>query len=103
MEGYLKEAGFEDVTLHAYRWPVGPWSKDPKLKELGKWSQLHLLEGLEGMVMALLTRVMGWELTEVQAWLGKMRAALENKGKKYHAYHDVKFVYGRKPMDKPGS
>ena len=59
MEGYLKEAGFEDVTLHAYRWPVGPWSKDPKLKELGKWSQLHLLEGLEGMVMALLTRVMG--------------------------------------------
>ena len=59
MKGYIEEAGFEDVVLKEYRWPVGTWSEDPKLKELGRWNQVHLLEGMEGFVLAWLTRIMG--------------------------------------------
>ena len=59
MEDYIKDAGFEGVTLHSYRWPVGPWCKGQKLKEIGTWNQVHLIEGLEGYVTAILTRVCG--------------------------------------------
>lgn len=59
MKGYLIHAGFEDVHEFKYRWPVGPWCKDPKLKELGRWNRLHLTMSLEGYVMAMLTRIMG--------------------------------------------
>jgi hypothetical protein len=39
--------------------PVGPWSSDPKYKEVGRWHLLDCSEGIEGWSMALLTRVMG--------------------------------------------
>jgi hypothetical protein len=61
IKGYLEDAGFEDVVEHVYKWPMGPWSKDPQLKEIGMWNQLHWLEGIEGWSLALLTRVLGVE------------------------------------------
>ncbi|MCJ1362394.1 hypothetical protein MMC16_001497 [Acarospora aff. strigata] len=59
MAKWITEAGFEEVTEKRYNWPVGPWSSDPKLKEIGKWNQYHWEVGIEGWSMALLTRVMG--------------------------------------------
>lgn len=32
---YMSEAGFVDVKEHKFKLPVGPWSSDPKMKELG--------------------------------------------------------------------
>jgi len=55
----IAEAGFEEVTEKKFNWPVGPWSSDPKLREIGKWNQYHWEEGMEGWSLALLTRVMG--------------------------------------------
>lgn len=31
LEGYMKEAGFEDVYDERFRMPVGPWPKDKHL------------------------------------------------------------------------
>ncbi|KAK3171323.1 hypothetical protein OEA41_003407 [Lepraria neglecta] len=31
LEGYMKEAGFEDVQHEKYRMPIGPWPKDKHL------------------------------------------------------------------------
>lgn len=56
---YVVEAGFENVVETRYKMPVGPWSSDPKLKEVGRWHRLECFEGIEGWSMALLTRVMG--------------------------------------------
>ena len=58
-KGYIEEAGFEDVVEHRFKLPVGPWSSDPKLKELGRWNVLNWQEGMEGWTMALFTRVLG--------------------------------------------
>ena len=59
MKGYLEACGFVDITEVKFQWPVGPWSTDRNLKNIGMWNRLHLLESLEGFVMALLTRVLG--------------------------------------------
>lgn len=58
-KGYMEEAGFENVTERRFKLPIGPWSKDKKLKKLGMWNLVHCESGIEGWAMALLTRVMG--------------------------------------------
>lgn len=108
MKNLIEEAGFVDVVEKTYKWPIGAWNNDPKLKDIGKWN-LHLWkEGLEGWTMALLTRVMGvsyfftfsaffrttnsvnvaqWSYNEVKEWNAKMRVTVRDR--RYHAYQDV--------------
>lgn len=59
MAGLMREAGFVDVVEKRFKWPIGPWSSDPKLKEIGRWNLLNWEEGMEGWVMAAYTRVLG--------------------------------------------
>ena len=59
LKGLIEEAGFVDVVEHQYRWPLGAWSQDQKLRDLGRWNQHRWEEGLEGWSMAFCTRIMG--------------------------------------------
>ncbi|RMY76253.1 hypothetical protein D0863_02088 [Hortaea werneckii] len=96
MAGLIREAGFEDVVEKRFKWPVGPWSTDPKLKEIGRWNLLNWEEGMEGWVMAAYTRVLGWTYQQVQDWLQEVRKALRDR--KHNVYHEVRLVYARKPQ-----
>lgn len=58
MKDQISAAGFVDVTEVKFKWPVGPWSNDQKLKDLGRWNMHMWEQGLEGWTMALLTRCM---------------------------------------------
>jgi SAM-dependent methyltransferase len=62
MAGLVADAGFEHVVERRFKWPIGPWSSDPKLKEIGRWNLLNWEEGMEGWVMAPYTRVLGVNL-----------------------------------------
>jgi SAM-dependent methyltransferase len=42
---FLESAGFKNVTIDSRIVPVGPWPKNKKLKEIGKWYLSHLLNG----------------------------------------------------------
>ena len=55
----IEHAGFVDVVEHRFKWPIGAWSQDPKLREVGKWNQHRWYEGVEGYSLAFCTRVMG--------------------------------------------
>lgn len=69
MRGQIEEAGFTNVHEKVYKNPIGSWPADPKLKELGRWTQLGFDIGLEGYALATLTRVLGWNTTEVHVLL----------------------------------
>ena len=56
---YLVDAGFTHVIEKKFKMPLGPWAKDAKLKEVGRWHLLECYQGIEGWAIALLTRVMG--------------------------------------------
>ncbi|KAL4889937.1 S-adenosyl-L-methionine-dependent methyltransferase, partial [Aspergillus ambiguus] len=58
-KGYMQSVGFVNVTEQQFKLPIGPWSRDKKLKKLGRWNLVHCEQGIEGWAMALLTRVMG--------------------------------------------
>ena len=78
------DAGFTNVTEIIYKWPSNPWPKDPKFKELGAWNLVNFDHGLEGMVVALFTRVLGWPAEEVTAFLTSVRKNLRDK--RMHTY-----------------
>jgi ubiquinone/menaquinone biosynthesis C-methylase UbiE len=54
----ILDAGFEDVNCVKYKVPVGGWSSDPKMKEIGRWNFLHCYQGAEGWALYMLTQVM---------------------------------------------
>lgn len=83
----LIDAGFEDVVEHRFKWPIGGWSKDPRLKDIGLYNRLNWVQGVEGWCMYLLTKYLGWQHEEVMVYVAQMRQALRDRS--IHAYHDV--------------
>ncbi|KAF2499279.1 S-adenosyl-L-methionine-dependent methyltransferase [Lophium mytilinum] len=94
----LSGAGFVDITERRFKWPIGGWCKDQRLKEIGIWNRLNFEQGMEGWCWYLCTAVLGWKTEKVQMMLAEMRLMLRQKG--VHAYNEVTFIYGRKPPAK---
>jgi hypothetical protein len=54
----MADAGYTDIQEKIFKLPVGPWSSDRKMKEIGAWNQHYMLQGLEGMCLFLFTKVL---------------------------------------------
>ncbi|MCJ1477623.1 hypothetical protein MMC13_006296 [Lambiella insularis] len=78
-KSFLIEAGFEDVTEEILELPWGGWPKNQRLKAIGMWHLEQLMMGLQGIAMALLTRVLGWSADEVEVFLIGLRKELKDK------------------------
>ncbi|KAJ4287188.1 hypothetical protein N0V90_012586 [Kalmusia sp. IMI 367209] len=77
-KGHLEKAGFVDVTEVVYKWPMNGWPEDRKMKDIGRWNQLRLHEGVEGFMLRLLTQIGGWSVARAQLHLAEMRRELKN-------------------------
>jgi hypothetical protein len=97
MKGDIERAGFADVVERKYKWPIGPWAKDQKLKEIGMLTRAHLDAGLEGWTLRGLTGLLGWTKDEVLAYCAGMRRDMQDK--RLHGIHEMRVVYARKPFD----
>lgn len=84
---YLEKAGFVDVVEKKHKWPLNRWPKDKKYKEIGAWTCENLTSGLEGLLLALLTRFLDWEPEEVLAFCTLVRKQLRDTS--IHAYIPV--------------
>ncbi|RSM01546.1 hypothetical protein CEP52_008473 [Fusarium oligoseptatum] len=91
----LERTGFHNVDETIFRWPTNSWPKDRKLKELGKWNLANFDAGLEGVSLALFTRVLSWSKEDVLALCADVRRELRNP--KVHGYWKIYVVYGQKP------
>lgn len=83
-ETYLERAGFVDIVERRLKWPLNEWPKDPHYKLIGAWARKCLDKGAEGLVMALLTRNLGWTKEEVLVFCAEIRASL--KDRRVHGY-----------------
>lgn len=80
----LEDSGFVNIRSQMVKRPVNDWPKDPRMKEIGRYSCLNFLEGLEGFTMAPFTRVLGWKPEEAQVLIAKVRK--ETVTRKYHGW-----------------
>ncbi|KAK4236146.1 Phosphoethanolamine N-methyltransferase 1 [Achaetomium macrosporum] len=89
------DAGFVNVYEKLYKWPINPWPKDLKYKEIGMWTEENFCGGLHGLSIALFTRALGWSPEETEVFLAGVRKDLRNR--QIHAYWPILVVYGQKP------
>jgi hypothetical protein len=80
----MARVGFVDIVEKQFKWPIGTWAKDKHFKELGYWYWFNLDVGLEGLLMALSTRGLGWSREEVLLLCSRARPQLRNP--RIHAY-----------------
>ncbi|OCL02276.1 S-adenosyl-L-methionine-dependent methyltransferase [Glonium stellatum] len=91
----MREAGFVDIVEKRFKWPIGPWSSDPHLKDIGRWNQRNWEEGLEGWIMALYTRLLNWPAADVRSFVEDTKRVVRDRNQ--HFWHEVHVVYCRKP------
>ncbi|KAH0538031.1 hypothetical protein FGG08_005343 [Glutinoglossum americanum] len=87
-------AGFVEVVEQRFKWPIGGWNQERKLKEIGRLNKKHWEQSIEGWCIALLTRALKWTVPQVRGFLREMEEGLRDSN--IHAYHEVTVLYGRK-------
>ena len=53
------EAGFEEIKEVRFKWPIGGWPKDQKMKEIGRYNAASWDQGMEGWFLYLFTEYLG--------------------------------------------
>ncbi|KAJ3460983.1 hypothetical protein MRS44_011850 [Fusarium solani] len=91
----LEEVGFVDVQQEIRKVPMGPWPKDPKLKEIGKFQAVQEAQVIDSYTPGLFGRVLGWSEEEIQVFIAKVKRDL--KDPTIHLYQQLYFIWGRKP------
>ncbi|CZR65212.1 related to methyltransferase [Phialocephala subalpina] len=93
--GWMEEAGFVDVEEKVVKVPLGPWTKDPTLKELGRYERCHMNDSIEAHSIALYTRVLNYSADQAKVTFEMIKQEFNNKS--LHLYTVYRFMYGRKP------
>jgi hypothetical protein len=91
---HLQAAGFVDIHSKWSNWPVGPWAKHKKNKELGRLAFVNFCDGLTNMP-PLFEKFLGYTAEEAQVMIAEVRK--EFRDQKVHLYQQVCFCYARKP------
>lgn len=83
LRSYVEAAGFINIREEKFKIPLGPWPKDPELKQIGMTDLVQLLDGLEGFSLKTL-EAMGWSPNEIEVFLASVRQDMKTGG--FHAY-----------------
>ena len=86
-KAWFEEAGFVDIKEQLFKIPGNTWPKNRQLKEVGKYQLINYTEGCEGLCIGLFTRVLGWQPSEVQVLLARLRVELRDRS--IHAYQPL--------------
>ena len=76
--------------------PIGQWSDEPDLKNLGKIVHHAALESIESYILALGSRIMEETAESVGEIVTATKSEL-NKSDQYRLYAHAHFIWGRRP------
>ncbi|KAF4829748.1 Secondary metabolism regulator LAE1 [Colletotrichum tropicale] len=93
----LEAAGYVNQVNDTKKLPVGPWAREIDLKNIGRYSQAAVYDGLHANTIAPLTRGLGWSSTEVEIFLVQLRKDLMNPS--IHSYAHYYSMSGQKPLE----
>jgi len=87
LEKWVSDAGFVNIRHHVFKLPLGPWPKDPVLKEIGLLNIANCISGLEAFSMRLMCDALGWTDEDVHELLAKVRK--EWMAQRIHGYNNL--------------
>lgn len=83
LRSHAEAAGFINIREVKLKVPLGPWPKDPELKEIGMMNLVQTLDGLEAFSLKTLEAA-GWSQMETEVFLANVRR--EIKSNQCHTY-----------------
>ncbi|KAL9075427.1 MAG: hypothetical protein Q9157_004006 [Trypethelium eluteriae] len=95
LKRWFQQAGFVDVQEKVFKLPINPWTKDEKLKIVGRFHEASMVDGIQGFSLAPFSRALGWTKEEIEVYLIDVRKSISDRN--VHCYHKVYVVWGRKP------
>ncbi|KAI9848010.1 MAG: hypothetical protein M1838_000656 [Thelocarpon superellum] len=87
LKKWYLEAGFEEVHEQVFKVPLNEWPREPHFKTMGRINELNMLQGLQGLSLASMYRVLGWTQNEIEVYLINVRKALSDR--EVHGYYKV--------------
>ncbi|KAM5354906.1 hypothetical protein ACJ41O_001552 [Fusarium nematophilum] len=91
----MESAGFINIHVIDLKAPIGGWSSDPRLKQVGQFMQAALERDYEGYLLFLACELLGWTKEQVSTFCGHLRR--EVRSGRHHPYFRQRVVYGQKP------
>ncbi|KAF4976596.1 hypothetical protein FZEAL_6756 [Fusarium zealandicum] len=92
---YMRDAGFRELVTKSWKLPIGGWSEDKKLKEIGVHNGEFIWKSIDAFTIHPIGEVLGWSREQLATLVNKMLKALMEP--KTFPYYTVHMVYGRKP------
>lgn len=83
----LERLGFVDIQEEVIQVPLNPWPMPPHAKDIGRWYNLGLTQGLEAFSLAPLMRMKGWKRSDVDAMVQEVKR--EVCSKRFHVYSNM--------------
>jgi hypothetical protein len=83
----LERHGFVEIQEQVIKVPLNPWPADPHMKDIGRWYNLGLTQGLEALTLAPMMRIAEWPRADVDKLI--MEAKREICTKRIHAYNNM--------------
>ncbi|CAI4218594.1 unnamed protein product [Parascedosporium putredinis] len=96
----LLEAGYVDVEEKVVKIYHNPWNRGGHAEQTGRWFNLGLTFGLEGLSLAPLTRILGMRESEVKELVDKVRH--ETCLLRHHGYCNLHIWTARRPAEYTG-
>ncbi|KAJ4383429.1 hypothetical protein N0V86_001478 [Didymella sp. IMI 355093] len=90
----MLDAGFVDVAEKVVKVPIGPWPKDPRMKEVGRYQREHMAMGIEPYTFGFIGKILGWSEEECRVLIAQVTNDVRRKD--IHMYIKFYFVHGRK-------
>jgi hypothetical protein len=80
----LERQGFVEIQEQVIKVPLNPWPADPHLKDIGRWYNLGLTQGLEALSLGPFTRVNLWTKADVDRLIAEVKKDVCSK--RFHVY-----------------
>lgn len=92
----MRDAGFVDVAEKVVKVPIGPWPRDPRMKEIGRYQREHMAMGIEPYTLGFIGKILGWSEEECRVLIAQTTNDVRRRD--VHMYIKFYFVHGRKPQ-----
>lgn len=83
----LKQMGFVDVRDTVIRLPLNTWPTNPHERDIGRWYNLVLCEGLEALSLGPFTRCYRWPAADVRRLVSELKPIISNRQNRI--YHNL--------------
>lgn len=93
----LERTGFVEIQEQVIKVPLNPWPNDPHLKDIGRWYNLGLTQGLEAFTLGPMTRMSNWTKEDVDRLVAEAKRDICSK--KFHTYCNMHIWIARRPAE----